>query len=95
LEFLHKFVPNYNEKIKWDELNSKYFYNHNKAYVFKLNRQLDSEIIAKIVKNHLASNEYYQDANSLIYGNGLIDSVKILDDKIMSVIDLLKKHITI
>jgi predicted metal-dependent hydrolase len=22
--FLHKFVPNYNEKIKWHELNSKY-----------------------------------------------------------------------
>jgi hypothetical protein len=47
--------------------------------------------LPKIVKNHLASNRYYQEANSLIHGNGLIDSVNILDDKIMSVIDLLKK----
>jgi hypothetical protein len=34
--FLHKFVPDNNEKIKWLELNSKYSYNQNKADVLKL-----------------------------------------------------------
>ena len=61
---------------------------------FKLNEKTDSEIIAKIVKNHLAQNGYYLDTNSLQQENGLKDIVDILDDKIMSVIDLLeKKHV--
>jgi hypothetical protein len=61
---------------------------------FKVNGESDSEILSKIVKNHLAQNGYYPDADSLIHGNGLKDIVDILDDKIMSIIDLLeKKHV--
>ena len=61
---------------------------------FKLNDESDSEILSNIIKNHLAQNGYYPDADSLIHGNGLKDIVGLLDDKIMSVIDLLeKKHL--
>ena len=61
---------------------------------FKLNEESDSEILSKIIKNHLASNGYYPDVDSLVHGNGLKEIVDILDDKIMSVIDLLeKKHV--
>jgi hypothetical protein len=50
--------------------------------------------LSKIIKNHLASNGYYPDVDSVVHGNGLKDIVDILDDKIMSVIDLLeKKHV--
>ena len=42
----------------------------------------------QIIKNHLASNGYYPDVDSLVHGNGLKEIVDILDDKIMSVIDL-------
>ena len=60
----------------------------------KVNGESDSEIISKIVKNHLAQNGYYLDTNSIQQENGLKDIVDILDDKIMSVIDLLeKKHV--
>ena len=58
---------------------------------FKLNRESDSEILGNIIKNHLAQNGYYPDADSLIHGNGLKDIVDIIDDKIMSVIELLEK----
>ena len=60
------------------------------------NSEINSEIIAKIVNNHLALNRYYQDDISLIrliHGNGLIDILDILDEKIMAVIDLLEKSI--
>ena len=58
---------------------------------FKLNGESDSEILSNIIKNHLAQNGNYPDADSLIHGNGLKDIVDILDDKVMSVIDLLEK----
>ena len=48
------------------------------------NSETDPEIIAKIVKNHLASNGYYQNDSSLIDSNGLIDILDILDEKIMA-----------
>jgi hypothetical protein len=58
---------------------------------FKLEGELDSEIISKIVKNHLASNGYYPDADSLQQGNGHKDIVDIIDDKVMSLMDLLER----
>jgi hypothetical protein len=36
---------------------------------FKLKNESDSEILSKIIKNHLASNGYYPDADSLQQGN--------------------------
>ena len=57
---------------------------------FKLDGESDSKILSKIIKNHLAQNGYYPDADSLMHGNGL----KVVDtqhDMIMSVIDLLEK----
>ena len=53
---------------------------------FKLNKESDSEILSNIIKNHLAQNGYYPDADSLIHGNGLKDIVDVIDDKVMSVI---------
>lgn len=91
--FLHKFVPYNNEKIKWFELNSKYILQSKQSRFLNYNRQIDSEIIAKIVNNHLASNRYYQDDISLIHSNRLIDILDILDEKLMAVIDLLEKNI--
>jgi hypothetical protein len=41
---------------------------------FKLNGESDSEVLSKIVKNHLASNGYYPDTDSLQQGYGLKDS---------------------
>ena len=58
---------------------------------FKLEGESDSEIISKIVKNHLASNGYYPDADSLQQENGLKDIVDIIDDKVMSLMDLLER----
>ena len=58
---------------------------------FRLNGESDSEILGNIIKNHLAQNGYYPDADSLIHGNGLKDIVDIIDDKIMSVVELLEK----
>jgi hypothetical protein len=58
---------------------------------FKLNDESDSEILSKIIKNHLATNGYYPDADSLQQGNGLKEIVDIIDDKVMSIIDLLEK----
>jgi hypothetical protein len=58
---------------------------------FKLNDESDSEILSKIIKNHLASNGYYPDDNSLEQGNGLKDIVDIIDDKVMSLMDLLER----
>lgn len=58
---------------------------------FKLNDESISEILSKIIKNHLASNGYYPDADSLQKGNGLKDIVDIIDDKVMSLMDLLER----
>ena len=58
---------------------------------FKLKGESDSKILGNIIKNHLAQNGYYPDADSLIHGNGLKDIVDIIDDKIMSVVELLEK----
>jgi len=56
---------------------------------FNLNDESDSEILSEIIKNHLAQNGYYPDAISLQHGNGL-NIVDLLDDKIMSVIEISK-----
>ena len=58
---------------------------------FKLKNESDSEILSKIIKNHLASNGYYSFVDSLEQGNGLKEIVDIIDDKVMSIIDLLEK----
>ena len=58
---------------------------------FKLNDESDSEILSKIIKNHIASNGYYHDADSLQNGNGLKDIVDIIDDEVMSIIDVLER----
>ncbi|HSF51260.1 MAG TPA: hypothetical protein VLA74_10915 [Nitrososphaeraceae archaeon] len=58
---------------------------------FKLNDESDSEILANIIKNHLASNGYYLDADSLVHGIGLKEIVDVIDDKVMSLIDLLER----
>jgi hypothetical protein len=58
---------------------------------FKLNEESDSEILSNIIKNHLASNGYYLDVDSLVHGIGLKEIVDVIDDKIMSLIDLLEK----
>jgi hypothetical protein len=58
---------------------------------FKLNRETDYEILSNIIKNHLASNGYYLDADSLMHGIGLKEIVDVIDDKVMSLIDLLEK----
>ena len=42
-------------------------------------------------KNHFASSGYYPDVNSLEQGNGLKDIVEIIDDKVMSLMDLLER----
>ena len=57
-----------------------------------LSEETDSEILANIIKNHLASNGYYLDADSLVHGIGLKEIVDIIDDKVMSLIDLLEKN---
>ena len=59
---------------------------------FKLNDESDSEILSNIIKNHLAQNGYYSDADSLIHGNGLKDIVELIDDKIMSLVELLERN---
>lgn len=38
-----------------------------------------------------AQNGYYPYVNSLMHGNGLKEIVDIIDDKLMSIIDLLEK----
>jgi hypothetical protein len=58
---------------------------------FKLNDESDSEILSKIIKNHLASSGYYPDVDSLVQGNGLKDIVDIINDKVMSLMDLLER----
>jgi hypothetical protein len=58
---------------------------------FKLNGETDSEILSNIIKNHLAQNEYYLDADSLIHGNGLKELVDIQQDMIISLVELVKK----
>ncbi|HSF00820.1 MAG TPA: hypothetical protein VLA48_07990 [Nitrososphaeraceae archaeon] len=58
---------------------------------FKLNGETDSEILSNIINNHLASNRYYPDAESLMHGIGLKEVVDTQHDMIMSVIDLLEK----
>jgi len=40
----------------------------------------------------LAQNGYYSEPDSLQLGNGLIDIVDLLDDKIMSVIEILERN---
>ena len=42
---------------------------------FKLNGETDFEILSNIIKNHLAQNGYYLDADSLIHGNGLKERI--------------------
>ena len=59
---------------------------------FKLKGETDSEILSNIIKNHLTQNGYYPDADSLIHGNGLKDMVDVIDDKVMSVIEILERH---
>ncbi len=56
-----------------------------------LSDETDSEILSNIIKNHLASNGYYPDADSLMHGIGLKEIVDVIDDKVMSLIDLLEK----
>jgi hypothetical protein len=58
---------------------------------FKLNGETDSEILSNIIKNHLAQNGYYPDADSLMHGNGLKEVVDTQHDMIMSLIDLLER----
>ena len=58
---------------------------------FKLNEESDSETLSKIVKNHLASNGYYPDEDSLMQGNGLRESYEILQDMFITLLDLLEK----
>ncbi|HEX2406131.1 MAG TPA: hypothetical protein VHJ38_02890 [Nitrososphaeraceae archaeon] len=50
---------------------------------FKLNRETDSEILSNIIKNHLAQNGYYPDADSFMHGNGLKEVVDTQHDMIM------------
>ena len=57
---------------------------------FRSKDESDSEILSKIIKNHIDSTGYYPDADSLQHGNGLKEIVDILDDKVMSIIDLLE-----
>ena len=57
---------------------------------FKLNGESDSEILSKIIKNHLASNGYYPDVDSLQQGYGLKDIVDIHQDMITTLLDLLE-----
>ena len=59
---------------------------------FKLKGESDSEILGNIIKNHLAQNGYYPDVDSLIHGNGLKDIVDVIDDKVMSVIEILERN---
>ena len=56
-----------------------------------LSEESDSEILSNIIKNHLAQNGYYPDADSLMHGIGLKEIVDVIDDKIMSLIELLEK----
>ena len=58
---------------------------------FKLKNESDSEIVSKIIKNHLAQNGFYSDIDSLQQGNGLKDIMDIIDDKVMSLMDLLER----
>ena len=58
---------------------------------FKVNGESDSEVLSNIIKKYFAQNGYYPSADSLQQEIGLKDIVDILDDKIMSVIDLLEK----
>jgi hypothetical protein len=58
---------------------------------FKLQDESDSEILSKIIKNHLASNGYYPDVDSLEQGNGLKDIVDIHQDMITTLLDLLER----
>ena len=50
------------------------------------------KLLSNIIKNYLVQNGYYPDADSLIHGNGLKDIVDILDDKIMSIIEILERN---
>lgn len=56
-----------------------------------LSEETDSEILSNIIKNHLASNGNYLDVDSLMHGIGLKEIVDVIDDKIMSLIDLLER----
>lgn len=64
---------------------------------FKLNGESDSEILSKIIENHLAQNGSYPDADSLIHGTGLKDIVDILDVMLSGnsdrVIELMDRHV--
>ncbi len=56
-----------------------------------LSEATDSEILSNIIKNHLAQNGYYPDVDSLMHGIGLKEIVDVIDDKVMSLKDLLEK----
>jgi hypothetical protein len=58
---------------------------------FKLKGESDSEVLSKIIKNHLASSGYYPDVDSLQQGNGLKDIVDIHQDMIITLLDLLER----
>jgi hypothetical protein len=58
---------------------------------FKSKGESDSEILSNIVKNHLASNGYYPDTDSLQQGYGLKDIVDIHQDMIITLLDLLER----
>ncbi len=57
-----------------------------------LSEETDSEILSNIIKNHLAQNGYYLDGDSLMHGIGLKEIVDVIDDKVMSLINLLEKN---
>jgi hypothetical protein len=61
---------------------------------FKLKEESYSEIISKIIKNHLASNGYYPDVDSLQQGYGPKDIVDIHQDMIITLLDLVERMIT-
>jgi hypothetical protein len=61
---------------------------------FKLKEEFYSEIISKIIKNHLASSGYDPDVDSLQQGYGLKDIVDIHQDMIITLLDLLERMIT-
>jgi hypothetical protein len=56
-----------------------------------LNGGDDSEILANIIKKHLAENAFYPDIDSLTLATGIKEYMDSQEDMIMSIIELLER----
>jgi hypothetical protein len=58
---------------------------------FKLNGELDAEILSNIIRNHLAEHGFHPNIYSLTHGHGVKDYLETHETMIMSIVELLEE----